>query len=206
MAWVGAVLNIVNSVAGVAGGGADGQASAAQRCLLHAPGGAELLEKGVGLTTGAMTEALKRPGVTVAVVDLGFLLPANGVLDRLKAGGATITGGAAGSGAEAERASAEQIEPAAASSASSIAFQSRKVPRGLRRYAISAFPKRPRASCRAPSAAQRSFAIDSFRTPNVSCTPSRHAAGSSGSSASASRPERSVRSCAARLPLSTLET
>ena len=38
-----------------------------------------------------MTEALKRPGVTVAVVDLGFLLPANGVLDRLKASGATIT-------------------------------------------------------------------------------------------------------------------
>ena len=67
------------------------RASAAQRCLVHAPGGAELLEKGVGLTTDAMTEALKRPGVTVAVVDLGFLLPANGVLDRLKAGGATIT-------------------------------------------------------------------------------------------------------------------
>lgn len=67
------------------------QASAAQRCLLHAPGGAALLEKGLALTTDAMTEALKRPGVTVAVVDLGFLLPANGVLDRLKAGGATIT-------------------------------------------------------------------------------------------------------------------
>lgn len=67
------------------------RASAAQRCLMHAPGGAALLEKGVGLTTDAMEEALKRPGVTVAVVDLGFLLPANGVLDRLKAGGATIT-------------------------------------------------------------------------------------------------------------------
>ncbi|WP_299016571.1 TraB/GumN family protein [uncultured Caulobacter sp.] len=67
------------------------RASAAQRCLIHAPGGAELLEKGLVLTTEAMTEALKRPGVTVAVVDLGFLLPANGVLDRLKANGATIT-------------------------------------------------------------------------------------------------------------------
>lgn len=33
MAWVGAVLNIVNSVAGVAGGVADGQASAAQRAF-----------------------------------------------------------------------------------------------------------------------------------------------------------------------------
>jgi hypothetical protein len=29
--------------------------------------------------------------VTVAVVDLAFLLPSNGVLDRLKAGGATVT-------------------------------------------------------------------------------------------------------------------
>lgn len=65
--------------------------SAAQRCLLRAPGGAALLDKGVAQTADAMAEALKRPGVTVAVVDLGFLLPANGVLDRLKAGGATIS-------------------------------------------------------------------------------------------------------------------
>ncbi|MCE3290296.1 MAG: hypothetical protein K0R83_2308 [Caulobacter sp.] len=33
MAWVGAVLNIVNAVAGVAGGVADGQATAAQRAF-----------------------------------------------------------------------------------------------------------------------------------------------------------------------------
>ncbi len=67
------------------------RASAAQRCLTHVPGGPALLEKGIDQTTDAMTEALKRPGVTVAVVDLGFLLPANGVLDRLKAGGATVS-------------------------------------------------------------------------------------------------------------------
>ena len=67
------------------------RASAAQRCLTRVPGGAALLEKGLAQTTDAMTEALKRPGVTVAVVDLGFLLPADGVLDRLKARGATIT-------------------------------------------------------------------------------------------------------------------
>jgi len=67
------------------------RASGAQRCLLRAPGGAALLEKGVDQTADAMTDALKRPGVTVAVVDLGFLLPANGVLDRLKAGGATVS-------------------------------------------------------------------------------------------------------------------
>jgi uncharacterized protein YbaP (TraB family) len=67
------------------------RASAAQRCLMHVPGGPALLEKGVAQTTDAMTDALKRPGVTVAVVDLGFLLPGNGVLDRLRAGGATVT-------------------------------------------------------------------------------------------------------------------
>lgn len=67
------------------------RASAAQRCLTHVPGGAALLEKGLIQTADAMTEALRRPGVTVAVVDLGFLLPADGVLDRLKAQGATIT-------------------------------------------------------------------------------------------------------------------
>ena len=67
------------------------RASAAQRCLTHVPGGAALLEKGLAQTTEAMTEALKRPGITVAVVDLGFLLPADGVLDRLKARGATIS-------------------------------------------------------------------------------------------------------------------
>jgi uncharacterized protein YbaP (TraB family) len=67
------------------------RASGVQRCLTRAPGGPALLEKGIDQTTDAMTEALKRPGVTVAVVDLGFLLPGNGVLDRLKAGGATVT-------------------------------------------------------------------------------------------------------------------
>ncbi|WP_297507124.1 TraB/GumN family protein [uncultured Caulobacter sp.] len=67
------------------------RASAAQRCLTHVPGGQALLEKGLAQTTDAMTEALKRPGVTVAVVDLGFLLPANGVLDRLKASGAVVS-------------------------------------------------------------------------------------------------------------------
>lgn len=67
------------------------RASGAQRCLVRAPGGPALLEKGIDQTADAMTEALKRPGVTVAVVDLGFLLPANGVLDRLQAGGATVS-------------------------------------------------------------------------------------------------------------------
>ena len=66
-------------------------ASAAQRCLLRAPGGAALLDQQIAQSAGALSEALNRPGVTVAVVDLAFLLPANGVLDRLKASGAVVT-------------------------------------------------------------------------------------------------------------------
>ncbi|OYX67480.1 MAG: TraB/GumN family protein [Caulobacter sp. 32-67-35] len=65
--------------------------SAAQRCLLRSPGGAKLLEQQISQSANALSSALNRPGVTVAVVDLAFLLPANGVLDRLKAGGATVT-------------------------------------------------------------------------------------------------------------------
>jgi hypothetical protein len=66
-------------------------ASAAQRCVMRAPGGAGLLAQQIGQSADALNEALTRPGVTVAVVDLAFLLPANGVLDRLKTSGATIT-------------------------------------------------------------------------------------------------------------------
>ena len=66
-------------------------ASAAQRCLMRAPGGATLLNDQIGQSAQALSEALGQGGVTVAVVDLAFLLPANGVLDRLKAGGATVT-------------------------------------------------------------------------------------------------------------------
>lgn len=65
--------------------------SAAQRCVMRAPGGPGLLAQQIGQSADALTEALNRPGVTIAVVDLAFLLPANGVLDRLKASGATIT-------------------------------------------------------------------------------------------------------------------
>uniref|UniRef100_B0T556 GumN family protein n=1 Tax=Caulobacter sp. (strain K31) TaxID=366602 RepID=B0T556_CAUSK len=65
--------------------------SAAQRCVMRTPGGPALLAQQIGQSADALNEALNRPGVTVAVVDLAFLLPANGVLDRLKASGATIT-------------------------------------------------------------------------------------------------------------------
>jgi uncharacterized protein YbaP (TraB family) len=65
--------------------------SAVQRCLLRTPGGSGLLEQQIGQSTKALNDALNRPGITIAVVDLAFLLPANGVLDRLKASGATVT-------------------------------------------------------------------------------------------------------------------
>ncbi len=65
--------------------------SAAQRCLMRAPGGAGLLAQQISQSADTLNEALNRPGVTIAVVDLAFLLPANGVLDRLKASGATVT-------------------------------------------------------------------------------------------------------------------
>lgn len=65
--------------------------SAAQRCLMRAPGAARLLDEQIGQSAKTLSQALDRPGVTVAVVDLAFLLPANGVLDRLKAQGAVVT-------------------------------------------------------------------------------------------------------------------
>ncbi|WP_165191421.1 TraB/GumN family protein [Caulobacter soli] len=66
-------------------------ASAVQRCVMRTPGGPALLAQQIGQSADALNSALNRPGVTIAVVDLAFLLPANGVLDRLKASGATIT-------------------------------------------------------------------------------------------------------------------
>jgi uncharacterized protein YbaP (TraB family) len=66
-------------------------ASAAQRCVMRAPGGAGLVTQQIAQSADALSKALNRPGVTIAVIDLAFLLPANGVLDRLKASGATVT-------------------------------------------------------------------------------------------------------------------
>ena len=50
-----------------------------------------VLERGTADFTAAIEDSLKRPGKAVAVIDLRYLLRANGVLDRLKASGATIT-------------------------------------------------------------------------------------------------------------------
>lgn len=62
-----------------------------ERCLQAAPTLDALLETTTADTTRALKEVLDRPGKTVAVVDLALLLRANGVLDRLRADGATMS-------------------------------------------------------------------------------------------------------------------
>ena len=65
--------------------------SVLDQCLLQLPTGQRLLEKEIEQGVTTVETALVTPGKSVAVVDLNFLLPANGILDRLKAYGATIT-------------------------------------------------------------------------------------------------------------------
>lgn len=62
-----------------------------ESCLVRVGGGASLLERRTADTTRALAAALERPGRTVAVVDLSLLLRKDGVLDRLRAGGAEVT-------------------------------------------------------------------------------------------------------------------
>lgn len=64
---------------------------ALERCVQQAPKVADLIERGTEEGTRALLAALDQPGKTVAVIDLNFLLRSNGVLDRLKARGVTIT-------------------------------------------------------------------------------------------------------------------
>lgn len=61
-----------------------------ERCLQQVPNVA-VVERGTEDSTRAILSALAQPGKAVAVVDLNFLLRPNGVLDRLKAQGATIS-------------------------------------------------------------------------------------------------------------------
>ncbi len=64
--------------------------SAVQRCLLRAPGAREIIDKEMDRATDRLWQALQKPGKTVAVIDLAWMLPQGGVLDRLKAKGATV--------------------------------------------------------------------------------------------------------------------
>jgi len=65
-------------------------ASGADACLAGAPGLAAFAEKLTRDAQAQIDAALAKGGKTVAVIDLRVLLRANGVLDRLKAEGATI--------------------------------------------------------------------------------------------------------------------
>jgi uncharacterized protein YbaP (TraB family) len=60
------------------------------RCLMQSPSFQGLLERGMTQGMQAIEEALQRPGKTVAIVDLNFLLRPGGILDRLKAKGDAI--------------------------------------------------------------------------------------------------------------------
>ena len=62
-----------------------------QKCLQQVPSGPAMIERGTADSARAIAEALRKPGKSVAVVDMNFLLRPNGVLDRLKAQGATVT-------------------------------------------------------------------------------------------------------------------
>jgi hypothetical protein len=61
------------------------------RCAALLSSYGAVLEEGTADFTRAIEDALKRPGKAVAVIDLRYLLRANGVLDRLQAEGATIS-------------------------------------------------------------------------------------------------------------------
>jgi len=60
------------------------------KCLLQLPSVQSVVDKGTTEAVSAIDQALGRPGHSVAVIDLTFLLRPNGVLDRLKAQGAEI--------------------------------------------------------------------------------------------------------------------
>jgi uncharacterized protein YbaP (TraB family) len=61
------------------------------RCLMQSPSFQGLLERGMTQGLQAIEAALQRPGKTVAIIDLNFLLRPGGMLDRLKAKGDQIT-------------------------------------------------------------------------------------------------------------------
>ena len=67
------------------------KASLLTGCLMRIPSVQKLLDRGTDQGVQTVQAALIKPGKSVAVVDLNFLLRPNGVLDRLKAQGATIT-------------------------------------------------------------------------------------------------------------------
>lgn len=64
--------------------------SSLQYCLEQAPGAREVVDKEMAQATERIWAALQKPGKTVAVIDMAWLLPNNGILNRLRGLGATI--------------------------------------------------------------------------------------------------------------------
>ena len=61
-----------------------------QRCLMLAPGAHKEIERAMAEAGDRLWAELQKPGKTVAVMDMAWLLPKDGLLDRLKAHGATV--------------------------------------------------------------------------------------------------------------------
>jgi uncharacterized protein YbaP (TraB family) len=61
-----------------------------QRCIMQAPGARKEVEKAMAEAADRLWAELQKPGRTVAVMDMAWLLPKDGLLDRLKAHGATV--------------------------------------------------------------------------------------------------------------------
>ena len=61
-----------------------------QRCLMLAPDAHKVIDRAMDEAAGHLWAELQKPGKTVAVIDMAWLLPRDGLLDRLKAKGATV--------------------------------------------------------------------------------------------------------------------
>lgn len=61
-----------------------------QRCLMLAPDAHKVIERAMNEAADRLWAELQKPGKTVAVIDMAWLLPRDGLLDRLKARGAMV--------------------------------------------------------------------------------------------------------------------
>jgi hypothetical protein len=61
-----------------------------QRCLMLVPGARKQIEKDMADAADKLWAELQKPGRTVVIIDMAWLLPKDGLLDRLKARGATV--------------------------------------------------------------------------------------------------------------------
>ncbi len=62
-----------------------------QRCLMLEPGARKEIERAMAEAADRLWAELQKPGKTVAIMDMAWLLPKDGLLDRLKARGAVVS-------------------------------------------------------------------------------------------------------------------